>query len=86
MRNLSPLQLLTQTLENGKVCSVPKPSDLLSTVEAAAILKVERSTISRWVASGRLTPAHQIGGRTGAFLFTRSDVEKVRDSLAEAAS
>lgn len=61
-------------------------TDLLSTVEAAAILKVERSTISRWVAAKRLTPAHQIAGRTGAFLFSRRDVEKLRDELAGAAS
>lgn len=48
--------------------------DLVGTVEAAEIIGCERSTLSRWVALGKLTPAMQLGGPTGAHLFHRSDI------------
>lgn len=59
-------------------------NDLLGTVEAAEALGCERSTLSRWVKEGRLTPAHKLPGRNGAFLFTRDEIERVR--IAEAAA
>lgn len=50
--------------------------DLVGTVEAAEIIGCERSSLSRWVALGKLTPALQVGhGATGAHLFHRSDIE-----------
>jgi len=64
---------------------MPK-DDLLATVEAVALLGIDRSTLSRWVKDGRIAPAHQLPGQTGAMLFRRSDVEALRDQLAEAAS
>lgn len=60
-----------------------QPGDLLSTVETAEALGVERSTISRWVTSGRIKPAHRMPGATGAFLFDRREVQRVKRSLAE---
>lgn len=65
---------------------MPKPPDLVGTVEAAAILGLERSTLSRWVQLGKLTPAHKLPGKNGAVLFHRSDIEDLRDELAQAAS
>lgn len=53
------------------------PTDLLATIQAAEIIDVERSTLSRWVASGRISVAHQLPGRTGAVLFERAEVERV---------
>ncbi len=53
------------------------PQALLSTVEAAEIIGVERSTLSRWIASGRIRPAHKLPGATGAHLFERREVERV---------
>lgn len=55
--------------------------DLLTSVEAVAILQCDRSSISRWVASGRLTPVRKLPGQTGAFLFDKSDIEALRDEL-----
>lgn len=61
--------------------------DLLATVEAAQVIGVERSTLSRWIDSGRITPAHKLPGVNGAHLFRRSEVERVRDAYrAEARS
>lgn len=69
---------------------MPEP-DLLSTVEAAAIIGVERSTLSRWIDSGRIAPALKLPGINGAHLFARSEVDRVAASYeaertAEAAS
>lgn len=60
------------------------PTDLLATVEAAEIIGVERSTLSRWAASGRIKVAHQLPGRNGAVLFARSEVERVAHEYAGA--
>lgn len=50
--------------------------DLLSTVETADLIGVERSTISKMVREGRLTPAAKLPGPTGAFVFTRGEAER----------
>ncbi len=55
---------------------MPNP-DLIGTTEAAEVIGIERSTISRWVKDGALNPAHRMTGQTGAFLFHRSEVERV---------
>ncbi len=50
---------------------------LLTTEEAAARAGVARSTITRWVASGRLR-AEQTVGRLGVYLFDPADVDQAR--------
>jgi DNA-binding transcriptional MerR regulator len=70
---------------------VANERDLVSGVEAASILGVDPSTVSRW-SDERLQPAarklnHVTRlGKQGAKLFRRADVERLRDELAEAAS
>ncbi len=56
---------------------MPTP-DLIGTTEAAALIGIERSTISRWVQVGTITAAHKLPSQTGAFLFERAEVERVR--------
>lgn len=46
--------------------------------EACAILRIDKSTLSRWVASGRLTPVHKLPSRNGAYLFDRADIEALK--------
>ena len=61
-------------------------SDLVGSVEAAAIIGVDPSTITRWVEKKRLTPIAKAPGRYGAFLFTRTDVQRLaRDRLEDLA-
>lgn len=56
---------------------MPKP-DLVSAAEACQMVGVDRSTLLRWAKSGRLRPAMQVGsGKTGAYLFRRSDVKRL---------
>lgn len=62
-------------------------TDLIPTVEAAELLGVKRSTLTRWVQSGRLDEAMKLPGETGARLFRRSDIDRLAAELAaEAAS
>lgn len=58
------------------------PADLIATVDAADLLGIERSTLSRWVASGRIVPAMKLPGQTGSMLFDRSDVERLAAEVA----
>lgn len=55
----------------------------LGTVEAAERIGVERSTLSRWVASGRIVPLHKLPGKNGVVLFSPEEVDRVRDEYAE---
>lgn len=62
---------------------MPKPvPDLIGSKEACQILGKDRATLSRWVATGRLVPAVQLPGPTGAFLFHRNDVEALVEDVA----
>ena len=51
--------------------------DLLTTRQAATRLRVDVSTLSRWVASGRIHPAIKLPGIRGAMLFDPAEVERV---------
>lgn len=56
-------------------------TDLIGSTEALGILEIDRSTLSRWVAAGRLTPAARLSG--GAFVFRKADVESLAAERAE---
>ena len=51
------------------------PFDYLTANESAERAGVSRRTITRWIESGRLTPATKLPGDTGAMLFDPSDVD-----------
>lgn len=54
---------------------MPKPSpDLIGSAEACDLLGIDRSTLSRWVAAGKLDYWVQLPGTNGAFLFERRRV------------
>jgi excisionase family DNA binding protein len=57
--------------------------DLIGTVEAAEILGVERSTLSRWVKEGEIEPAMRLPGKVGAYLFRRAYIRSRRAWAAE---
>lgn len=56
--------------------------DLIGTAQAAEVIGVDRSTLSHWIAKGRISPVQKLPGKTGALLFARSEVERVRDEYA----
>jgi excisionase family DNA binding protein len=49
--------------------------ELVTSAEAAELLAVDRSVIVRYVQSGKLVPARKLPGRTGSYLFARSDID-----------
>jgi excisionase family DNA binding protein len=53
---------------------MPTYNDLIGSAEAARILQVDKPTLTRWVAAGRITAAHKLPGKNGAYLFHRADV------------
>lgn len=61
-------------------------SDFVGSEEASDICGVHRATFLRWVDAGLITPVHQLAGLTGAKMFSRQDVEQLRDDRAKAAA
>lgn len=51
-------------------------TDLLTTADVAERLGVSVYHVSRLVRDGKLTPAHQLPGATGARLFTEAEVDR----------
>ena len=55
---------------------MPKPTspDLIGSAEVCDLADIDRSTLSRHVALGKIKPAVRLPGITGAMLFDRRDV------------
>lgn len=51
---------------------------LLSSAEVCDALAIDRSTLSRWVAAGRIACLHKLPGPRGAFVFEASEVARVK--------
>ena len=52
-------------------------ANLIGSAAACAVLDIDKSTLSRWVKAGTITPAQRLPGKNGAMLFRPSDVTKV---------
>lgn len=59
------------------MAQTPLP-DLLTSAAVCEELHIDRSTLSRWVASGRIAPATKLPGIRGAFLFTADEIERLK--------
>ena len=63
------------------------PTDEITAREALEVLGYsDPSTISRYVALGVLSASRKLPGKTGARLFWRRDVERLRDEQAAKAA
>lgn len=51
---------------------------MITTAEACELIGIDKSTLSRWVQSGRIAYVQKLPGRNGAFLFDPTEVERVR--------
>lgn len=51
------------------------PEDLIGSSGAAALLQVDRSTLSRRISSGAIKPLARLDGPNGPFVFDRTDIE-----------
>lgn len=59
------------------------PPDLLSTTQVCEVVGFDRSTLSRWIKDGTAVPALRLPGKTGAYLFTRAETERLATVYAE---
>lgn len=57
-------------------------SHFLTSAETCTALGIDRSTLSRWVSSGRILPATKLPGVRGAFLFDPDEVNRVKSEVA----
>ncbi|MDJ1115330.1 DUF6397 family protein [Microbacterium dauci] len=48
--------------------------NLIGSAEAARLLHVDRSTLTRWVKAGRIEPVQRLDRYRGDFLFDAADV------------
>ena len=53
------------------------PSDILTAATVCKEFGCDRSTLSRWVKEGFITPFFQHPGERGAFLFSIEEVQRV---------
>ncbi len=58
---------------------MPTPPDYLATVEACERIGIDRSTLSRWIKDGTAVPAMRLPGKTGAYLFTPAEVDRLAE-------
>lgn len=56
----------------------------LGTADVCRTLRMNKSTLTRWVGSGRITVVQKLPGKNGAYLFDPAEVERVRAELAAA--
>jgi len=61
---------------------MPQTRDLVLSQIVCDDLNITRSTLSRWVAAGVITPAVKLPGKRGAFLFDPADVKRVKEARA----
>ncbi|MEX3644500.1 helix-turn-helix domain-containing protein [Mycolicibacterium porcinum] len=61
-------------------------SEFVGSSESCKILDIHPVTLTRWVGSGVLTPAHKLPGKNGAYLFRRADIEALAAERAGEAS
>ena len=55
--------------------------DLIGSAEAEVILDIDRATVTRWAASGRLKLVGRLSGTNGALLFDRAQVSAVAEEI-----
>lgn len=60
--------------------------DLITTAQAAELLNYTVAWVNKLAASGRLPVAQKLPGRTGAYLFRRSEIESSRSGALARAS
>lgn len=70
---------LRYLVQCAMLCPMTQTSELIGAAEAARILGVNRSTVTRWAQSGRITPHTKLPTTNGALVFNRADVEALQE-------
>lgn len=65
----------------------PTPSpEYLGSGEVCDIVGFDRSTLSRWIKDGTAVPIMRLPGKTGAYLFTRDEADRLAGLFREPAA
>lgn len=56
--------------------------DIIGADEASAILGIDRSTLTRWIAAEKILPIRKLPGDKGAWLFSRAEIQRLADLKA----
>jgi excisionase family DNA binding protein len=75
---------LAELLRIWEGLGMPESSQLLSSAEACTILQVSRSTLIRWVASGKIHASQKLPGQSGVYLFEPAEVTRLMRVKARA--
>ena len=65
-----------------KSSRMPNPPNLIGTLETCRRIGIDRSTLSRWIKDGTARPAMQLPGKTGAYLFTVEEADRLAEMRA----
>lgn len=65
--------------------TITVPDELVAS-EACEVLRIDKRTLFRYVAAGRVRPSRKLPGRTGAYLFARAHIEEVAAAMSAGAS
>lgn len=67
---------MTSSCALHKYADMPKKTspDVIGSAEVCEWAGIDRATLSRHVAAGKITPFTKLPGKTGAYLFDRRDV------------
>jgi excisionase family DNA binding protein len=55
----------------------------LTSVEASEKLGIDRSTLTRWVADGRISALKKLPGVRGAYLFAPAEIARLKEADSE---
>jgi predicted site-specific integrase-resolvase len=53
-------------------------ANLIGSAELCEVVGIDRSTLSRWVQVGKITPAMKLPGKRGAMLWPTKAIEQAR--------
>lgn len=56
---------------------------LIGSAQAAEVLGIDKSTLTRWIIAGKVA-AEKLPGDRGAYVLDAAEVEQLRDDLAAA--
>lgn len=62
--------------------AMPDLQTLIGTAAVARRLDIDKTTVTRMVADGRLTPVAKLPAKNGAFLFDAIAVEQLASTMA----
>lgn len=74
--------VLPDIAKYAMLASMANSTDIIGTTEAMQILGTSRDTLIRMIARGEVKYFAKLGGPNGAYLYERTEIERVKSELA----